>query len=117
MMIPLGLSPASADRSDSFIQMINQRGIIDTASSGVYYEDTKNQADITFGGIDTDMVPNFDNLTFTDLYENDSWSVNITSIRYGDSEFSILPNYGLINIEIPPIAVPPEEYAKIVSEA
>ena len=106
----LGLSPTSADESDSFVQMMKHQNIIDTASFGVYYDDTASGSEITFGGIDTDIVPSFDKLTFTDLCDSESWSVNIKSMRYGDTKFNMQPRCGIIDTGKSVILLPSKDY-------
>ena len=113
----LGLSPTPINNSDSFVLMMKQQGIIDIASFGVFYEDTKYGSKITFGGIDTDIVPNFDNLTFTKLYDNQSWSVNITSMKYGKITLHKGSIKGVIDTGKSMIMLPPEQYLGYVKEA
>ena len=113
----LGLSPTTVNDSNSFVQMMKHQNIIDTASFGVHYDDTKYGSKITFGGIDNDIVPSFDNLTFTKLYDNQSWSVNITSMKYGDFKFSNDSIEGVIDTGKSMIMLPPELYFGYVKEA
>ena len=113
----LGLSPTPRLGSDSFVLKMKQQGIIDTAAFGVYYGDDKYGSEITFGGIDTDRVPSIDKLTFTDLKDLDYWSVNIRTIKYGDTVLNKEVRYGLINTGTPMIILPYEDFKSFKTEA
>ena len=113
----LGLSPTPAFGSDSFVQMLKQQKIIDTASFGVYYDDTVDGSEITFGGINTDIVSSLSKFTFTDLYDPDYWSVNITSMKYGDTQFNMQARCGIIDTGKSIIMLPSEDYIGYVKEA
>ena len=112
----LGLSPSSSLGSDSFVLKMKQQGIIDTAAFGVYYGDDKYGSEITFGGVDTDRVPSIDNLTFTDLKDLNYWSVNITTIKYGDTVLNKDTRYGFIDTGTSIIIIPSEDFASFLNE-
>ena len=108
----LGLSMTTelVDDSDSFVQMMKKQGIIQKAAFGLYFEDTEHGSEITFGAIDTHRVSTIDQLTFSDLNDNETWSLNITSMRYGDTELSEEVRYGLLDTLMPIIFLPGKEF-------
>ena len=112
----LGLSPTPRSGSDSFVLKMKQQGIIDTAAFGVYYGDDKYGSEITFGGVDTDRVPSIDNLTFTDLKDLNYWSVNITTIKYGDTVLNKDTRYGVIDTGTSIIIIPSEDFSSFLNE-
>ena len=113
----LGLSPTPMYGSDSFVRKMKQQGIIDTAGFGVYYGDDKYGSEITFGGIDTTRVPSIDELTFTEIRDFEYWSVNIKTVKYGDTVLNKGVRYGIIDTGVSIITLPQEDYKKFETNA
>ena len=88
------------------------QGIIDVASFNIDYRYLNSRYAVTFGGIDTERSPGLDNFTFTDLYDNTSWSLGISSMKYGDREFGGQAVKGILDTQDDLIRLPPEDFKR-----
>jgi hypothetical protein len=79
----LGLLPTAISGSDLYVTELFKQGIVSEDAFGVYYTDTKNQSEITFGGFDKSRVKERDDFTFLPLYDEFHWAVELKRIKYG----------------------------------
>ena len=108
----MGLAPTASPGSELFMEVLKKRGIIDVLAFNIDYRYFGSKYSMTFGGIDTERVPSLDNFTFTDLYEENSWTVEITSMRYDNKEFGGQATKGFFNTHDQYLRLPPEDYKR-----
>ena len=108
----LGLAPTALNGTETFVEALKRQGIIDRATFSIDYRFINNNYAMTFGGIDTNRVPYLHNFTFSDLYDDDSWSVAVSSMKYGDREFGGQAIKAILDIQDNNIRLPPEDYKR-----
>ena len=108
----MGLAPTASPGSELFIDTLKKQGIIDLATFNINYRDIDDKFSMAFGGIDIERVPYLDNFTFTELYDDYSWSVRVSSMKYGDLEFGQQVKRGVLNTPDDFIRLPPEDYKR-----
>ena len=108
----MGLAPTASPGSELFVEVLKKRGIIDVLAFSIDYRYFFSRYSMTFGGIDTERVPSLDNFTFTDLYEEDSWTVEITSMKYDNTEFGGQATKGFFDTNDLFLKLPPEDYKR-----
>ena len=108
----MGLAPTASPGSELFMEILKKRGIIDVLAFSIDYRNLDSMYSMTFGGVDTERVPGLENFTFTDLYEEDSWTVEITSMRYDNTEFGGQATKGFFNTHDGFLKLPPEDYKR-----
>ena len=108
----MGLAPTASPGSELFVEVLKKRGIIDVLAFSIDYRYFFSRYSMTFGGIDTERVPSLDNFTFTDLYEENSWTVEITSMKYSDSEFGGQATKGFFDTNDDFLRLPPKDYKR-----
>ena len=111
----LGLSLDPSAETDLFVDILKQQGIIDKSVFGVEYRDNVNPTEITFGGINNKLVPGLDNFTFTDLYESNSWSVEVSLMKMGKNVFSGQPIKGVLDSMSPYLKMSTEVYKNLTN--
>ena len=108
----LGLAPSAPNGTELFVEVLKKQGIIDRATFSIDYRNINDKFSMTFGGIDTERVPYIDNFTFTDLYDDDSWSVAVSSMKYGNMEFGGQAVKAILDTSDIEIRLPPEDYKR-----
>ena len=108
----MGLAPTASPGSDLFVEVLKKQGIIDVAAFSIDYRYINNKYSMTFGGIDTERAPSLDNFTFTNLDEEDSWTVAIASMKSGDLEFGGQAIKATLDTHSSDLWLPPEDYKR-----
>ena len=108
----MGLAPTASPGSDLFVEVLKKQGIIDVAAFSIDYRYINNKYSMTFGGIDTERAPSLDNFTFTNLDEEDSWTVAIASMKTGDLEFGGQAIKATLDTHSSDLWLPPEDYKR-----
>ena len=106
----LGLKPSSSSGADLFAEVLKKQNLTDVAAFGVYFSSHFTGSKVTFGGIDPKRVPHFDNLTFNKLYDENSWSVGIRSMKYGDVEIGGQATSGVVDTGSYMLMLPTDDY-------
>ena len=104
----LGLAPSAPNGTELYIETLKKQGIIDKAAFNIDYRYSYPKYTMTFGGFDSDRAPSLSNFTFTDIYDDDLWTVGISSMKYGDLEFGGQAVKALLDT--------PETYLRLPSE-
>ena len=108
----LGLAPSASSGSYSFVEIMKQQGIIDIASFSIDFRNNNEKSEIVFGGVNTDRVPGLQNFTFTKMHDDNSWNVQITSMKYGDLEFGGQAKQGIIDTGSTMLLLPTEDFKR-----
>lgn len=85
----LGLLPSAISGSELFVTELYKAGIIADNAFGIYYTNTKDQSEITFGGYDHRRIPSIDKFSFVNLYSSNHWDASLNSIKMGDIDLGV----------------------------
>lgn len=108
----IGLLPSTSSGADLFVTKMKEQGIIDSEVFGVYYDDSEDGSEITFGGFDNSRVPSLDSFTFTPLYEHNYWSVSVRRMRYGNIPFGGEAERAIIDTGSSLILLPADDFER-----
>lgn len=81
----LGLLPTSVSGSEVFVSELYKQGKLAEEAFAVYYTDTYNQSEITFGGFDTNRVKDKSLFTFLRTLDKFFWSAKLNGVKYGNT--------------------------------
>ena len=91
---------------------MKKQGILDVAAFNIDYRYINDKFSFTFGGFDAERTPYFSDFTFTDLYDEYSWTVGLSSMKYGELEFGGQAVKAILDTPDKYIRLPPEDYKR-----
>ena len=108
----MGLAPSAPNGTELFVQTLKKQGVIDKAVFNIDYRNTYDAFSMTFGGFDSDRTPFLSNFTFTDIYDEYSWTVGLSSMKYGELEFGGQAVKAILDTPDDYIRLPPEDFKR-----
>lgn len=106
----VGLLPTSNSGADLLVVKMKEQGLIKHAVFSVLYLDSKHGSTITFGGLDEEHEKDLSKFTFTNLYDENYWSVGIRKMRYGDIDIGGEAKRGILDTGSSLLLLPDKDY-------